>query len=471
MKVLLSNKAQRVFQKDFCPIIFNAIGDTSQAGYDPTRLSSIINGDKPVPSSVIFAAQNAKVEDVAQRISTSCMEYIDPNKYKEIIWLILWVLSQDITIKDSTRIGTHTKAEWKNQRTFEIEEFLAMFLLYVVKNVENDLGRRGIKLISETGFPHIKKKDLRAIKISNFCQAPGEETGLPLSLCDDSFESTFHRVDFAPTGLFSAGNDLQIFCLDITNGLITYDALISFLVDNLGAYVFSRKELPDYKPQHIFRNAMRKIKEHHTEEELKEDLSGILVYSFLEGEKKAPKLFSLAELGDSSDEKIKDTYGIHLMRVHNNDGRLKIKLIINVSCIQNSLEECITSVVDSIELICNKRITSNWLLNSSFLNSRCSDEEIAAIRNILIPRRGARDVDFAFGVFVGFSIGQLSEVYSDDLKEQIYNRIRHMVYSVLNVLNDRLLKSELQRYPIYLYFLPFQQAEEDSKSIMNEVLG
>ena len=310
-----------------------------------------------------------------------------------------------------------------------------MFLLYAVNNIDNEFGRRGIKLISDKGFPSIKQKDLKHIRVSNYCLAPGEDTVLPLSLYDKSFEETFHRVDFTPTGLFAANNDLQIFCLDIANGLITYDALISFLVDNLGSYVFSRKELQAYKPQHIFRNAMKKIKERHTEENLKEDLSGMLVYSFLEGERKAPKLFSLAEIENSKEERLNDVYGMHLMRTRN-----------------------------------DKSISPSWLLNSSFLNSQYSDEEIAAIKSIIIPRRGTRDVDLAFGVFIGFSIGASFDIYREDFREQIYCRIRHMVHSVLGILSERLSSSDLLRYPIYLYLLPFQQAEKDSITIMHGVL-
>ena len=312
-------------------------------------------------------------------------------------------------------------------------------------------------------------KDLKHIRVFNYCLAPGEDTVLPLSLYDKSFEETFHRVDFTPTGLFATNNDLQIFCLDIANGLITYDALISFLVDNLGSYVFSRKELQAYKPQHIFRNAMKKIKERHTEENLKEDLSGMLVYSFLEGERKAPKLFSLAEIENSKEERLNDVYGMHLMRTRN-DGRLKIKLVINVSCIKNNLEECAATIVESIEAICQKSISPSWLLNSSFLNSQYSDEEIAAIKSIIIPRRGTRDVDLAFGVFIGFSIGASFDIYREDFREQIYSKIRHMVHSVLGILSERLSSSDLLRYPIYLYLLPFQQAEKDSITIMHGVL-
>lgn len=469
MKILLKYKSLKSFQKNFCPAIFRALGDSTVTDFDEGRISSIVNGEKPVPGSVISAAKDAKLEDVSHRISTSCMRYIDPNRHKEIIWLILWVLDQDTTIKDSTLIGTHQKVEWKNLHTFEIEEFLAMFLLYAVNNIDNEFGRRGIKLISDKGFPSIKQKDLKRIKVFNYCLAPGEDTELPLSLYDKSFEETFHRVDFTPTGLFAANNDLQIFCLDITNGLITYDALISFLVDNLGSYVFSRKELQTYKPQHIFRNAMKKIKERHTEENLKEDLSGMLVYSFLEGERKAPKLFSLAEIENSKEERLNDVYGMHLMRTRN-DGRLKIKLVINVSCIKNNLEECAATIVDSIEAICHKSISPSWLLNSNFLNSQYSDEEIAAIKSIIIPRRGTRDVDLAFGVFIGFSIGASFDIYREDFREQIYCRIRHMVHSVLSILSERLSSSDLLRYPIYLYLLPFQQAEKDSITIMHGVL-
>ena len=469
MKILLKYKSLRSLQKNFCPAIFKAIGDPVVTDYDEGRISSIVNGEKPVPGSVISAAKDAKVEDVSHRISTSCMNYIDPNRHKEIILLVLWVLNQDTTIKNSTLIGTHTKAEWNNIHTFEIEEFLAVFLLYAVNNIDNEFGRRGIKFISEKGFPIIRQKELNRIKITNYWLAPGDDIELPLSLYDTFFEATFHRVDFTPTRLFAANNDLQIFCLDIANGLITYDALISFLADNLGAYVFSRKELQTYRPQHIFRNAMRKIKEHHTEKDLKEDLSGMLVYSFLEGERKAPKLFSLAEIENSKEEKLNDVYGMHLLRTRNN-GSLKIKLIINVSCIRNSLEECVTTIVDSIEAICRKNISPSWLINSSFLNSQYSDEEIAAIKSIIIPRRGTRDVDLAFGVFIGFSIGASFDIYREDFREQIYCRIRHMVHSVLGILSERLSSSDLLRYPIYLYLLPFQQAEKDSITIMRGVL-
>lgn len=478
IKILLANKSQGSNQECLVPDIFRALGHDRSTGYDSHRVSRYATGGEKLPLPVIEAAGKAKVEDVARRISESCMSFIDPNHLPEIVLSILKVLKQDETIKGSTIIGGRTKDEWLYQHTFEFEEFLAIFLIYAVSNIDNTSGTRSVNHLKSNPFK-FKKKELTSIHIKKYCAPVSEEMILPLTIDENEFFQTFKDIEFLPTYMFSDMNDLRVFCLDIQNGVLSYEDLIDFLQDNLGAYVYSRNEIADFMSKHkgaTVVNSARKqiIRTQHTDDALKQELSGMMVYSFLEGDKKAPKIFSYAEIDDPDScnpEKLKDSYGLHLLKTHNEKGALQIKLIVNVACIEDRIESGIDSVFSTMLSFCTKGLNHSWLLQSNIFKARYSDDEIKAIRSIIIPTRGMREVDLAFGVFIGFSIDDIEFADgSEEYRESIYSEIREKVSRVIGMIGPYISGSDLKRYPIYLYFLPFTHAEKDSIDIMKRVL-
>ena len=91
---------------------------------------------------------------------------------------------------------------------------------------------------------------------------------------------------------------------------------------------------------------------------------------------------------------------------------------------------------------------------------------------ILPSETGGQKPATAFGMFVGYSLngvsasGKTINEYQDAVLEQVRNDIQNNV----SFIESKITQCGLDGYSMYIYLLPFADADEDKKDIMDKLL-
>lgn len=273
-------------------------------------------------------------------------------------------------------------------------------------------------------------------------------------------------------------NYLRLFMLNTENKLFNYDELYEYLLPNIARYVFDRKKLAEAEKSPIKQslilveaiNHLRKITS-DKDRGAGGELGEVLLYLFLEQDLKAPKLFSKVELKTSNMDYVKGSDGIHYRFRTTETGAKVLQLIIGEAKILNSLRDAIKEAFASIDTYLSGNIQDRLLLDTHLLNQFANKEEADELKDyiITIPRKKKETV---FGVFIGYSIDYQGETDTNDEYDRkvIAENIAQVLAQEQTII-DFINKYGISNYEFNFYFLPFHNAMEDRKRIMQQVTG
>jgi len=139
------------------------------------------------------------------------------------------------------------------------------------------------------------------------------------TLKDAGFGGVFSEVTHSETLSLLNPYQLRMFQLKVVDNAFSYDALKKFLLKNIGQYVYSRERIKKYIDDEeimlIGLKAVELLKERNKGDcnWLGEELGDLMLYAFLEGILKAPKIFS--KFDTSSDRLLTTGVGcVHLLQ-------------------------------------------------------------------------------------------------------------------------------------------------------------
>lgn len=79
--------------------------------------------------------------------------------------------------------------------------------------------------------------------------------------------------------------------------------------------------------------------------------------------------------------------------------------------------------------------------------------------------------DMAYGIFLGYTLGLDSEKYSsNEYRELIDKKMTSDISHALPAIKDKIKNLGLTNRSFYVYILPFDDAEDDKKSIMQKIM-
>lgn len=271
-------------------------------------------------------------------------------------------------------------------------------------------------------------------------------------------------------------NTLRLFMLNTENKLFNYDELYEYILPNVVKYVFSRKRLAaieddPQKQTTIILEALSHLRpiENENDKGAGGELGEILLYLFLEQDLKAPKLFSKVELKTNAQDYVKGSDGIHFKFRKNAQGKSIMQLIIGEAKIKNELKEGIKEAFKSINTYLSSNIQDRNLLDTHLMDQIVDEEEARIIKEYItaIPRKKKETV---FGIFIGYS-AEYSGV-SDSNDEYDSKIIGENIRQVLNMrqeIIDQISKYSVSNYEFNFYFLPFNNAMRDRRTIMKQL--
>lgn len=166
--------------------------------------------------------------------------------------------------------------------------------------------------------------------------------------------------------------------------------------------------------------------------------------------------------------------GVHLYVTRDEEGKAIYQLIIGEAKIKNDILDATRVAFDSIKTSINEIDIEMCLVSGEILKEVCSKEDAKKVIQMLIPSEDiANEIamyEKAIGVFIGYT-GKYNEDISNSMwNKTIDDKIKNDIGRAVKTMTNKIEDLGLEGYSFYLYYIPFNNAEEDRKSIMNKIL-
>ena len=459
-----------------CPASTKVFSYTSADGYEVTysytNFNKIHSASQNLPTEVMQMALKKDPHAIERYFIQTIIPAMEEARKRNAVLALKNVILKDATIANTTQLGTIgnlTKNDLKSKNEFVLSEFLTDVFIYAVAKTDNTV---------ETAFTKSIKKDFYAaynpmantIKFYEVTK-PKTVAAIPLT-SKGRFDKVFTPIS-SETLSISAKHDLQIFCLKFDDFDFDYHGLWRHLRNNIGYYVYSRAQIETYMEDDeisaLAYDAIAYIKKAIADGKLPtgNELGELLLYIFLEQVLGAPKLMSKVEIGNHAGFMTSESSGIHLLAA--NETVPFTQVILGTSMINGDLQTAIDSAfADAQKLKNRKKDVESNIFAASFPTKIYN--QLEAI--ILPSETGSQKPATAFGMFVGYSLSGVSasgkpvNEYQDDVLEQVRNDIKNNV----SFIESRIMQYGLDGYSMYIYLLPFADADEDKKDIMDKLL-
>jgi hypothetical protein len=286
----------------------------------------------------------------------------------------------------------------------------------------------------------------------------------------------FTEVEHQETLGLRRRGQLRLFHMAMHSNRFFTGNLQNVLYHNLARYAFSRAKMEDYKQNDeldvAIAEAMRIMRENIGDdpEGTGSAMSEILVYAFLEEYLKANKILSRVELFSELSQFKSECKGIHLLPPDESAGELHYQLVFGASRIVGELEDAITYAFETIKKIQAHEEREIVMLQKTSLSRMVNKKEAAFLKTIILPEPGeAKDYDIAYGVFLGYSLG-LDKDRGEEFVQLAKAKMEFDLRRWAPYMAKKIKECGLQNSSFYFYLVPFDDAEVDSREIMDNVL-
>ena len=269
--------------------------------------------------------------------------------------------------------------------------------------------------------------------------------------------------------------DTTFFVLKAMNGEFIYSDLKASIAENIVAYALSRKQYDEYKKYDSkpYLEAVKKLvdKKSNTGE-----FGEIMLFSFLESDLGAPKIATKLELKTSTNEYVKGSDGVHLLKT----GKNSFQIVFGESKTSSSSpNSAVTKAINSIHDFKNRKknnINDEIQLIQIHLDREFEKAEKDFIKKILIPSETPEgyNVEWAFGIFIGvnFHVDENWRKLSGiDFEEKIDKELKIILSSLFPHLCNKISERKLENCKFYVYFLPIENIAKKRKKLLPQENG
>ena len=440
---------------------------------DDSSVSRILSCEHNLsPQNVVEPAKAADPAAVTLAMGQYVLPLLDTEKLP-LALLALQAMALESVIENETAIGRMKRGELALKTTFNPAEFLADIFLYVAVQVPNKSGKATIKNVTKAyvdGF--LPSRSNITIETNHVV----ESLELPRTLDIADFEGVFREVQHDAQLACTNPSAVKLFCLDISDSAFDYSGLSEYLLNNVGMYVYSRTQVKAFEKknqiQSIALRAVRLMNAHGQADEkgTGNELGEMLLYAFMENGLHAPKLMSKVEIASSSGQYRSKSDAVHIVKRSIN-GTPGYQLVFGSSHIAGDIRASINNVFSTIKSIKQGRSSERSMVEQSLFNHTFDAETTEQLKQILIPSKARQTApDMAFGVFIGYSLSATSDD-NDAFRTLAMKTMVDDIQSVIPLIMDKVQELNLGMHSFYFYFLPFNDAEADKKTIMDELLN
>lgn len=288
------------------------------------------------------------------------------------------------------------------------------------------------------------------------------------TVSDEMFASVFHQVNVSEMDVVKNRNSIHAFVLKPELLPFSYKNLRELAMSNITNYAIARgvekTDITGLKAGQLLR--------HYAKSGIPSNLLGeLLTYIFLEHEENALKLYTRAEI--SAIDRTIDSEGMYLK----SDGK-RVQLILGASQLNNSLQEAVNNVVEKLSKFRNNQsdemMLATDIVDMTILNAQLGEVESQAIIRTMIPNESGLEEVASYGLFIGYQFKteqDLDNCTQDEAKKICRQTVNNDLQQAISQLGRAIQQHNWQKSSFYVYLLPFTSAEEDSRKIMNDLIG
>ncbi len=267
-------------------------------------------------------------------------------------------------------------------------------------------------------------------------------------------------------------NVINLYILKIHDKLFSYNKLYKYILDNICQYVFNRrKNLNEKESKTLILEALDHLREINSEKDSGAggELGEILLYLFLEQDLQAPKLFSKVELKTSQNDYVKGADAIHFKFRTNKNGVKILQLVVGEAKIKNKIKDGIEEAFTSINTYLSNNTQDIRLLDTHLMNQLIEDDEAEILKKYLLGD-DSEEKETVFGIFIGYSIDYSGiNDNNDEYKQKVKEANLNQVLAYKQKIIDEIKKYNISNYEFNFYFLPFHNASNDRKVIIDQL--
>lgn len=311
-----------------------------------------------------------------------------------------------------------------------------------------------------------KKRRKRKQKIPT--QKSEDKIAFVKTVSDEMFASVFHQVNVSEIDIVKNRNSIHAFVLKPELLPFRYKNLRELAMSNITNYAVARgvekTDITGLKAGQLLRR--------YVKSGIPSNLLGeLLTYIFLEHEENALKLYTRAEI--SAIDRTIDSEGMYLK----SNGE-RVQLILGASQLNNSLQEAVDNVVEKLSKFKNNQsdemMLATDIVDMTILNAQLGETESQAIIRTMIPNESGLEEMASYGLFIGYQFKTEQDLYNctqDEAKKICRQTVNNDLQQVISQLGRAIQQHHWQKSSFYVYLLPFTEAEEDSRKIMNDLIG
>lgn len=202
------------------------------------------------------------------------------------------------------------------------------------------------------------------------------------------------------------------------------------------------------------------------------EVGEILLYAFLESVLGAPKIYSKVELNITAKSDKSVTDGMHLLSLGGAGDVLSYEMVFGASSVVGDIGIAIDEAFERIAQIEKNAATEIQIVDNTIFELPGNDPVALQLKDIITPDPNKTvNRDMAYGIFLGYTLGLNSEKYSsNEYRELIDKKMTSDISHALPAIKDKIKNLGLTNRSFYVYILPFDDAEDDKKSIMQKIM-
>lgn len=450
--------------------------DGNEVTYSPSNFNKIHSASQNLPTEVMQMALAKEARAIERYFIKRIIPVLEEGRKKNAILALKNIILKDATIPDTTQlgiIGDLTKFELSNKSEFVLSEFLTDIFIYAVAKTDN---------MKETAFTKSIKKEFYAVYNPMVDTVQLYEVSKPKTVAaipitsKGKFDKIFSPVSSERLAITS-NHDLQMFCLKFNDFDFDYDELWGYLRNNIGYYVYSRAQIKKYMDDEemasIAYDAIGHIKKTLTSGKglTGNELGELLLYIFLEQVLKAPKLMSKVEIGAHAGVFTSESSGIHLLTA---DAPIPFsQIVLGTSIIDGNLQTVIDEAFSNAKNLKDRKINERRFVEKNIFEQSFTKEISDQLEVIILPSETAgKKPTTAFGMFLGYSLNCVikSGKDIDSYQNDILSQLKADILSNVPYIESKIIEHGLDGYSLYIYLLPFADANKDKKDMLDKLL-
>jgi hypothetical protein len=470
-------KPHNVSQKLLNGTILLSIDSTYDLTDDDNAASTLSTGGRNIPPDVAAKGRNVSVSYVVEYFRNNVIPKLDGARRKIAVLALIDILAEDDLIPGDTEVyleSHRTKNEIITETEFDPAELIANLFLYAVANVKSSDFKSEIKEIT-IGYIDLlePKKDSISFRKTVVASVPS----INKTIKEKNFAGVFNEVKHTETLGLRNKNELRVFHLNMNNCQFSNRELKKFLLCNIGRYVFSRAELEQFvlddDVESIGMIALAKLKKYGGTDQITGDALGdIMLYAFLEQVLNAPKIMSKIELTTAASHYGSKSDGIHLLALDDGMGQPYHQLVFGASHIIGNLSQAIDEAMDAVQKIKDDPSAELNVVDSTIFGRVFDNSTSEYMKKLILPSKGGASViDHAYGVFLGYTLElNASTLSNPQFRVEAVKKMQEDIKAATPYIIEKINDMGMNGYSFYFYILPFNDAPEEKKIIISDIL-